>query len=437
MTLKLIPALLVSLLFQNHALASDDFGSHYLPIQESVRGELPQITDYSSANKGAPSEVRVKIFPHNNEKYNAPAGEDKIWDRVTFKTSGLCKTYKAEDDNSKNPRHAEQATSSGKVLKFAASTLPYAMWIKCSEPAQLIRVGYERKIIRYPGKFFIKRVRTANRPAYLTVINVVSESQYLKGVVPAEMPASWPFEALKVQAVAARTYFRYELSTNVAASDKNIVNEDAGAQLDDTVMYQAYLGIHGQDSTDRAVEATANEVMTHKGSVIKAYFSADSGGHTENAENVWGVYLPYCLGKPEPYPDGAVSISHWTVSKSLRDLQQSLKAKDLITGTQAIASLSITEHYPHGRVKGLSVRFVDGTRQNVSGLDFAHAVGLRSNWFSLGSKAAKIEIKGRGFGHGVGMNQWGSRVLVSGYGRSYHQILNYYYSDIQIETIAR
>ncbi len=434
MLLTLIPVLLAAL---NAAATPGELGSHYLPVQESSRGEIPYVSEYSSATKGAPSEVRVKIFPHNNEKWNAPAGADKVWDRVTLKTSGTCSAYKAEDDTSKNSRHADQVVTSGKLLRFTASTLPYAMWIKCTEPAQLVRVGYESKVIRYPGKFFIKRVRVTNRPAYLTVINVVSETQYLKGVVPAEMPASWPFEALKVQAVAARTYFRYELATNVAASDKNIIAEDAGAQLDDTVMYQAYLGIHGQESSDRAVELTANEVMTYKGNVIKAYFSADSGGHTENAENVWGVFHPYCLGKPEPYPDGAVSISHWTVSKTLRDLQQSLKAKDLIKGTQGIASLSITEHYTHGRVKGLSVRFNDGTRQAVSGLDFAHAVGLRSNWFTLASKSGKIEIRGRGFGHGVGMNQWGARVLVSGYGRSYHQILNYYYSDIKIETIAR
>ncbi len=416
-----------------HDGRTPNLGSHYMPIPKAEQGVS---RPYRAGAHTDFSEVRVKIFPHNNEKYNAPAGADKVWERFSLQTSGTCTTYKAEDDTSSNPNHSPQALQSGKLLRFSASSLPYALWVKCTAPPHLVRVGYERKVIRYPGKFFIKLVRPRNRAPYLTVVNVVSEQQYLKGVVPAEMPASWEYEGLKVQAVAARTYFRYEIESNVAANDPQLLIEDSGAQLDDTVMYQAYLGVYGNAASERAIDETKNQVMTYKGQIIKAYFSADSGGHTENAENVWGVALPYCVGKPELYPHGTVTISDWRVRKTYRDIAERLLALHLIRSRKPITGISITDKYTFGRAKEITVKFNDDSLDQVSGLDFAHAMGLRSNWFSFVNVAGGVELRGRGFGHGVGMNQWGARALVAKYGKNYRQVLSHYYTDIRIETLA-
>ena len=126
------------------------------------------------------------------------------------------------------------------------------------------------------------------------LIEVKSINEYLKGVVPSEMPHFWPAEALKAQTVAARTYATF-----------HILHGGGGIyDVDDTVQYQAYTGnTDHRPQTDAAVDATSSIVMVYNDKIIQAYFSADAGGYTEAASEVWPVTAPYCVSKPEVYTD--------------------------------------------------------------------------------------------------------------------------------------
>jgi SpoIID/LytB domain protein len=414
------------------ASESSSYGSHYLPLQNNEPGistleERQQIIH----SRG---DVRVKVFPHNNPKWNSPAGVDSVTNHVKFHSAGTCKSYQANSDTSADPKHEAKPTSAGSDLTFDTGNFSESVWVICDQAPQIIRKGYESKPIRYAGKFFVKRVNPPKGKDYITIVNVLSEEAYMKGVVPSEMPSSWSYEALKVQAIAARSYFKYEIGVNEAQNDVNIVIEKSGAQLDDTVNYQAYLGLtNGKSTTDKAVDDTAGVVMTHKGDVIKAYFSADSGGHTENAENVWGEYFPYIIGKKEIYPMGSISTENWLVKSTYKEVQNKLIAKKLINETSPIIHMSISDFYTYGRTKQVLLKYENGTKEKVDGLEFTHAMGLKSNWLEFDLPATKtgtIDITGHGFGHGAGMNQWGSRRLVDVKGMSHRDILKFYYTGI-------
>ena len=123
----------------------------------------------------------------------------------------------------------------------------------------------------------------------LRALNVVALEQYLYGVVPAEVPFSWPAEALKAQAVAARSYALSHL-------------QGGTFDLYDDTRSQVYLGIpHEKPSTNAAVDATAGEVVLHAGRVAKTFFFSTSGGRTMSAADAWGEAVPYLISVPDPY----------------------------------------------------------------------------------------------------------------------------------------
>jgi stage II sporulation protein D len=252
------------------------------------------------------------------------------------------------------------------------------------------------------------------------------------------MPASWSVEALKAQAIAARTYAYYELLSNKAADDENLKFEQSGAQLDDTVTYQAYMGlnlIHA--NSDAAILATAGRVMTYNGRIIKAYFHADSGGHTEDAVNVWGVDHPYIKGRPEVYPAGSIPGSDWGFVTTLASIQDSLKQKQLLTPNEQLRMVSINERdrYPSGRAQWVSVVTNLGSKK-IAGVDFAYALGLKSPWIFLEPmRQSSFRLTGKGFGHGAGMNQWGARVMIEKMNYTHEAVLKFYYTGIEFSQL--
>lgn len=131
----------------------------------------------------------------------------------------------------------------------------------------------------YKGHFLV-----INSPKGLTLINDVDMEDYLKGVVPSEMPASWNQEAHKAQAIAARSYAIANLGKRL----------EYGYDLNDTPQDQNYLGVSRRTAkTDSAVEATRGQVLVHNDKVIRAYYCASAGGHTVSSKDVWGSALPY------------------------------------------------------------------------------------------------------------------------------------------------
>lgn len=381
------------------------------------------------------NQVRVKIFPHNSQ-FDTPQGRESSMStfRITSK-GGSCVLYLAPTSSSADGISRERPVATGSDFTFHTEKFDGPYWLECSEPATLIREGAKSNY-SYLGVFFIKKISAAQ--PYLNVVNVLSFDNYLKGVVPAEMPSSWPAEALKAQAVAARTYAFFELAGDVANEDPKMVEEKAGAQVDDTVFFQAYLGKGWhQPSTDDAVMKTSGQVMTFGDEVIKAYFHNDSGGHTEDAANSFGVALPYALGKPEIYAPGSVPGSEWSVQTSLASIQKQLINAKLLPSASEITELSIDPKHilPTQRPSHITVRLKNGTLTTVGSKDFRFALGLKNNWIRFDgpvNPVAPVTIRGKGWGHGVGMNQWGARVMAGQLGKSYEEILKFYYTGIEI-----
>ena len=198
----------------------------------------------------------------------------------------------------------------------------------------------------------------------LRAINMVGLEQYLYGVVPSEMPYTWAPEALKAQAIAARSYA--------------LATRRTGAfDLYPDTRSQVYLGIeHEKPSTNAAVNATAGQVVLYDGEVAKTYFFSSSGGRTASAEDVWGEPVPYLVSVPDPYD--SISPHHdwgpfvFTGTK----LAKMLKMKGQVVDLQPELNSS-------GRIKVLNVIGTKGTLA-VPGAVLRTKMGLRSTWFSVG-----------------------------------------------------
>ncbi len=260
----------------------------------------------------------------------------------------------------------------------------------------------------------------------LTVINELELEEYLYGVLRMEVDPRWPGEALKAQAVAARTLALHSLNRFQAE----------GYDVRATTDSQVYAGVTAEDPrTTAAVDETRGGVMTYQGRVILSVYHSDSGGHTESSEYVWGGSYPYLRGVPDPYANDA-SGHEWLNRVDLPALEERLrragKPVSGITGVEGV------EFSPSGRV--LTVHLITGTGavpvkatelRTILGSDF-----LRSTMFAvrlLPGEVAAVEFVGRGSGHGVGMSQWGARGQAL-QGRTYIEILRYYYTNVTVES---
>lgn len=382
--------------------------------------------------------IHIKIFPHHN-KYNSPHGVDTVINKVTLSSAGDCTAYKA-GASSEGGILRDDVVMTGKSFNLTATSVKQPMWIECTAPIQVTRVDYPKAPTRYKGVVYVKPIKIGNNAAYLTLVNVLPFDEYMKGVVPSEMPASWSYEALKVQAIAARSYALYEASSNVYKQDSNIVAEESGAQFDDTVTYQAYKGLNNTTAaTDKAVEETKGQIMIHEGKVVKAYFHADSGGYTENAENVWGKYYPYIIAKPELYPDGSIPGTVWTYSPSFDEIQTKMSANDILGTNETLVDLKIEadDLFPSSRPQHVTLVIAGKPSKKVLAVDFAFAMRVKSQWIKIktNAKAKTATFTGRGFGHGAGMNQWGARVLVDKLNMNFTDVLKFYYTGIEITPV--
>ncbi len=251
----------------------------------------------------------------------------------------------------------------------------------------------------------------------VTVVNYVDLEQYLYSVLGSEMDGGWPQEALKAQAVAARTYALYKRERSNGVYD-----------LGDDQLWQVYRGVATESSgTQTAVSATQGQVLTHNGQVILAAFHASSGGHTENSEDVWYDPKPYLRGVPDY--DQNSPVFEWTKSFSQTDLSQR------ISGVGTVQSMTPERTSAYGSILSMKVTGSTGSRV-MEGEEIARALGLKSTRFRVNrpNGSTNFVVIGRGFGHGVGLSQWGAYYLANA-GYSYHQILLYYYRNSSLAKI--
>lgn len=306
---------------------------------------------------------------------------------------------------------------------------PSQGYLVVSENGGLIGVGNRF----YRGAILLRVNKRANAPV-LSAINIIDLEDYLLSVVPSEVPSKWPHEVLKAQAIAARSYAVANLNKHRAE----------GYDVKDTVDDQVYLGVQSEsEETNQAVSATTGLVLKHNQNVISAFFHSTSGGTTELAETVWGKSLPY-LKSVVDYDDES---PHFNWKREVKaDKLSSLfgsagKAAPLVSDgspvrkERVVALLVVDRHGGEARrVKNLLVVGEEKIRL-LTGSEARRLYNLPSTQFSVFQNGDTYIFSGRGFGHGLGLSQWGAKALAD---RGYNagQILSYYYKDVTIESLA-
>lgn len=285
--------------------------------------------------------------------------------------------------------------------------------------------------IAYRGGLEIRRDQQA-----LWAINVLNIEEYLKGVVPCEIGGITraQLEAAKAQAVAARTYARAHLHQHARL----------GFDLYATIQDQVYDGLRVEnDLTSEAVEKTRGEILTFHGQAIEAKYHSTCGGLTADFNDAWPGQGPaylrrvacgYC--QTSPHYEWKKT---WTKREFFRQLRQRLSKlgigladREFITGlrlyknqrSQRIRQIKIMTTRQDYLIPAHNIRTLFGDQRDPGGL-------LKSNWFQIKARADTVIIEGHGFGHGVGMCQWGCREMAS-QGRNYRDILRHYYPGTKI-----
>jgi len=325
--------------------------------------------------------------------------------------------------------------------------------------------------LKYRGSLFVKRIAAG----HINVYNELPYEQYLYGVVPAEVPSSWHMEALKAQAVAARNYGILNIGKHTTD----------GFDVCNGQHCQAYRGFsHENARTNQAVEETKGKLVLFNDKLIPTYFHSSSGGRTENSENIWTATLPYIRAVDDTYGLGSPH-DNWTKKYNKNDLKAKLAANNIDVGDIIdIVPLSVSVN---GRVTCLEVRGTKSTvkleKEKIRSIMGSSEV--RSIWYNLTTDADvfvkdgsngkastnragslyvvsangvqklnspnnKVYIRnqnstasisavpeyylftGKGWGHGLGMSQYGAKGMAEA-GFNFIQILEYYYTGTKVK----
>ena len=244
----------------------------------------------------------------------------------------------------------------------------------------LLMGGNTGNTFKLNGKPYRGALTFAVNGTTMTAVNVVDLEEYLYGVVPSEMPQSYEKEALKAQAVSARTYAMTKLGAHTGS----------GYQLCDGTNCQVYKGYSNEAaSTTAAIDATEGEVACYNGSPIEAVFSSSTGGYTENSENVWWATVPYLRAVPEiaEYGDNT-----WTKELTLDELTALLETKG--AGIGKAKDIVITKLSTGGRVQEMQIVGTAGTKtlnKETLRTYFSGACGsLPSKMFTINGKGGEI-----------------------------------------------
>ncbi|HEX8823299.1 MAG TPA: SpoIID/LytB domain-containing protein [Archangium sp.] len=248
----------------------------------------------------------------------------------------------------------------------------------------------------------------------LQLINVIPLEDYLAAVLGSEMPVSFPLEALKAQAVAARTY----------ALQKKLETYGSPFHMGSSVLHQVYGGLNREDARTRsAVEATRGEVLTHELAPIEAYFHSSCGGRTESGLAALQRDLPYL--QAVDCPCGRLPASRWSATVSDAELRAALG--------QPTEGFRVTSRTDTHRVN----RVVTASGSSLDGAALRRKLGytkLKSLGFEVERTSSGWHFIGRGYGHGAGLCQWGAKALADE-GLAYRDILQHYYPGTELQQL--
>lgn len=248
---------------------------------------------------------------------------------------------------------------------------------------------------------------------------------YIKGVVAAEMPALFQTEALKAQAVSARTYAARKMYEN----NSNAVPYDIGQAYITVEEMKQKWGEHFTEYYNKisnAVEQTKGEIMVYDNEPILAVFHSESAGKTEDAENVWEQEIPYLKSVDSSLdknaPDFEKSISY-TYDELIKRFSNHYKDFSLDNN-----QIKILSHTPAGYVQKIQIG-----NKTLTGREIREILNLRSSNFTVSIQNNTIVFTTKGYGHGAGMSQYGAEFMAKE-GKTYHEILQHYYTGISFSN---
>lgn len=332
-------------------------------------------------------------------------------------------------------------------------------WEGCT--MHLCDSGGNAKSQNYEGTFFVLPYdRDAGMDAGVVLVNMLSVEDYVRYVLPSEMPDYFSYEALKAQAVCARTFAYAQMRDNTYAA--------YGANLDDTTAFQVYNDVGAKELTDQAVADTRGEVITYNGELISCYYFSTSPGVTEDLE-VWqsdspayltsqnftgtgeidlsgeSEFLNFINDTPASYDDGS-PFYRWSATLDISG------ASDDQYGT--LKKIAVSQRTTAGYVTGLTVSYEYGSvlLQNENEIrqfmgrylkELTLADGTTRSYSSIpsacfaitGAEGTTISLVGGGFGHGIGLSQYGADAMADA-GFDYRQIILNYYPGVEIVQIS-
>lgn len=449
---------------------------------------------YNAARNAADSFTSVNAFPrYENGSFYVCVGSYTSADAAAAGAAGLNIQQGYTVDSGTSYTVTVVETASGKILFEFDRGSSYSLAIRPIKtggvPTQTWFKGY-----KYYGAFQYARVSGGK----ITVTNFVNIEDYVKGVIPYEMSASWPIEALKAQAITARTYSMSHINAH----------RSNGFDMCNTVCCQVYRGTNSSNSnSDSAVTQTAGQYLTYNGSLCETYYYSSNGGASESCENVWTAKLPYLTGVVDPYEaDIANSVSnyYWTVTYTGDQLASRLNSRGYSCST--IKTFEISKFTPTGNVLEVKLTDADGKVITISKDKARTVIGTKSIRYTVNDSAVntgggsggsvyvnsssgklngslsssygvgssgigalgsgdvyaitgsgtieKVDapssggggsssttpadgvftIKGSGSGHNVGMSQWGAYSMAKYHNKTCKDILTFYYQGSQIVT---
>ncbi|MBU5480069.1 SpoIID/LytB domain-containing protein [Blautia sp. MSJ-19] len=279
----------------------------------------------------------------------------------------------------------------------------------------------------------------------LVLVNELTLEQYLTGVVPSEMPAGYASEALKAQAVCARTYAWKQIQEYRV--------EEGDADVDDSVSFQVYGNVEPQASSTEAVRETTGQILCQNGEPIEAYYFSTSAGVTSTDE-IWGAAKASGFLKSVPCTfDAEEPWSSWSVEEPWTMIEE--RVKDRAGQGTELKAVTVTKRSESGAATELEIvtdtdsfeinneyeirKFLAPTDCEITeknGMQTTGGVLLPSAYFELeNSPGEKLVLSGKGYGHGVGMSQTGAnRMAEQGY--TYREILDYFFQNVTIENLG-
>lgn len=282
----------------------------------------------------------------------------------------------------------------------------------------------------YLTTLFVPPEKTIDDIVSVNVFNhILNQSEnmnledYLIGVVAAEMPASFEEEALKAQAVAARTYTLYK-SAGESHPEGEVCTDPGHCQayLTDEQMqtnwgkdYDLYF-----NKIKEAVYSTRGQVLTYNEEPVMAVFHSMGGGKTENSEDVWGSIIPYLVSVDSPGEEEAANYNS-TVTVSFEDFKNTILSEYPNANINSFLDISQPVLSEGGHVKSMIIGAV-----TVSGTKLRSMFNLRSTKFYLTFDGGNVTFNVTGYGHGVGMSQYGANAMAKE-GKTYKEILSHYY----------